>query len=150
VKTRMRRTWTTRTVLVGVLSMLAVGLLYPLGAVRAYAQLVQLPRVAVLDFENKSGFGGASIARAATDAVAGEYQKLRKFEVLARGEIEQQLRDLDLATPLDKTGFLRLGRALQTESLITGEVNAVTFVGNPKQAQVVLTVRVVDMRRANR
>jgi hypothetical protein len=145
VKTRMRRTWTTRTVLVGVLSMLAVGLLYPLGAVRAYAQLVQLPRVAVLDFENKSGFGGASIARAATDAVAGEYQKLRKFEVLARGEIEQQLRDLDLATPLDKTGFLRLGRALQTESLITGEVNAVTFVGNPKQAQVVLTVRVVDI-----
>jgi hypothetical protein len=144
VKTRMRRTWTTRTVLVGVLSMLAVGLLYPLGAVRAYAQLVQLPRVAVLDFENKSGYGGASIARAATDAVAGEYQKSRKFEVLARGEIEQQLRDLDLATPLDKTGFLRLGRALQTESLITGEVNAVTFVGNPKQAQVVLTVRVVD------
>lgn len=145
MKTRMRRTWTTRTTLLGALSMLAVGLLYPLGAVRAYAQLVQLPRVAVLDFENKSGFGGASIARAATDAVAGEYQKLRKFEVLARGEIEQQLRDLDLATPLDKTGFLRLGRALQTESLITGEVNAVTFVGNPKQAQVVLTVRVVDI-----
>jgi hypothetical protein len=145
VKTRMRRTWTTRTVLVGVLSMLAVGLLYPLGAVRAYAQLVQLPRVAVLDFENKSGFGGASIARAATDAVAGEYQKLRKFEVLARGEIEQQLRDLDLATPLDKTGFLRLGRALQVESIIAGEVSAVTFVGSPKQAQVVLTVRVVDI-----
>ena len=145
MKTRMRRTWTTRTVSLGVLSMLAVGLLYPLGAVRAYAQLVQLPRVAVLDFENKSGFGGASIARAATDAVAGEYQKSRKFEVLARGEIEQQLRDLDLSTPLDKTGFLRLGRALQTESLITGEVNAVTFVGNPKQAQVVITVRVIDI-----
>jgi hypothetical protein len=145
VKTRMRRTWTTRTALLGAASMLAVGLLYPLGAVRAYAQLVQLPRVAVLDFENKSGFGGASIARAATDAVAGEYQKSRKFEVLARGEIEQQLRDLDLSTPLDKTGFLRLGRALQTESLITGEVNAVTFVGNPKQAQVVLTVRVIDI-----
>jgi hypothetical protein len=145
VKTRMRRTWTTRAASLGVLSMLAVGLLYPLGAVRAYAQLVQLPRVAVLDFENKSGFGGASIARAATDAVAGEYQKLRKFEVLARGEIEQQLKDLDLATPLDKTGFLRLGRALQVESIITGEVSAVTFVGSPKQAQVVLTVRVVDI-----
>jgi hypothetical protein len=40
---------------------------------------------------------------------------------------------------------LRLGRALQTESLITGEVNAVTFVGNPKQAQVVITVRVIDI-----
>jgi hypothetical protein len=145
VKTRMRRTWTTRAVSLGALSMLAVGLLYPLGAARAYAQLVQLPRVAVLDFENKSGYGGASIARAATDAVAGEYQKSRKYEVLARGEIEQQLKDLDLALPLDKTGFLRLGRALQTESLITGEVNAVTFVGSPKQAQVVLTVRVIDI-----
>jgi hypothetical protein len=145
VKTRMRRTWTTRTASLGVLSMLAVGLLYPLGAARADAQLVQLPRVAVLDFENKSGYGGASIARAATDAVAGEYQKSRKYEVLARGEIEQQLKDLDLALPLDKIGFLRLGRALQTESLITGEVNAVTFVGSPKQAQVVLTVRVIDI-----
>ena len=145
MKTRMRRTWTTRAVSLGVLSMLAVGLLYPLGAVRAYAQLVQLPRVAVLDFENKSGYGGASIARAATDAVASEYQKSRKYEVLARGEIEQQLKDLDLALPLDKTGFLRLGRALQTESLITGEVNAVTFVGSPKQAQVVITVRVIDI-----
>lgn len=145
MKTRMRRTWTTRTAYLGVMSMLAVGLLYPLGAARAYAQLVQLPRIAVLDFANKSGYGGASIARAATDAVASEYQKSGKFEVLARGEVDQQLKDLDLALPLDRTGFLRLGRALQTESLITGEVNAVTFVGNPKQAQVVITVRVIDI-----
>lgn len=145
MKTRMRRTWTTRTAYLGVMSMLAVGLLYPLGAARAYAQLVQLPRIAVLDFENKSGYGGASIARAATDAVASEYQKSGKFEVLARGEVDQQLKDLDLALPLDRTGFLRLGRALQTESLITGEVNAVNFVGSPKQAQVVITVRVIDI-----
>ncbi len=145
MKTRMRRTWATRTAYLGVMSMLAVGLLFPSGAARAYAQLVQLPRIAVLDFENKSGYGGASIARAATDAVAGEYQKTGKYEVLARGEVEQQLKDLDLAPPLTKTGFLRLGRALQAESIITGEVSAVTFVGSPKQAQVVLTVRVIDI-----
>lgn len=145
MKTRMKRTWATRTAYLGVMSMLMVGLLYPLGAARAYAQLVQLPRIAVLDFENKSGYGGASIARAATDAVAGEYQKSGKYEVLARGEVEQQLKDLDLAPPLNKTGFLRLGRALQAESIITGEVNAVTFVGSPKQAQVVITVRVIDI-----
>jgi len=145
VKTRMRRTWATRTAYLGVVSMLVVGLLYPLGAARAYAQLVQLPRIAVLDFENKSGYGGASIARATTDAVASEYQKSGKYEVLARGEVEQQLKDLDLAPPLTKTGYLRLGRALQAESIITGEVNAVTFVGSPKQAQVVITVRVIDI-----
>jgi len=145
VKARMRRTWSKRTALVGVVSMLAVSILYPLGAARAYAQLIQLPRIAVLDFENKSGYGGASIARAATDAVASEFQKLRKYEVLARGEVEQQLKDLDLTPPLDRTGFLRLGRALQVESIITGEVNAVTFVGSPKQAQVVITVRVIDV-----
>ncbi|OYT71802.1 MAG: hypothetical protein CFK48_03885 [Armatimonadetes bacterium CP1_7O] len=141
----MRRTWATRTAYLGAVSTLVVGLLYPLGAARAYAQLVQLPRIAVLDFENKSGYGGASIARAATDAVASEYQKSGKYEVLARGEVEQQLKDLDLAPPLTKTGYLRLGRALQTESIITGEVNAVTFVGSPKQAQVVITVRVIDI-----
>ncbi len=145
MKARMRRTWSKRTALVGVVSMLAVSILYPLGAARAYAQLIQLPRIAVLDFENKSGYGGASIARAATDAVASEFQKLRKYEVLARGEVEQQLKDLDLTPPLDRTGFLRLGRALQVESIITGEVNAVTFVGSPKQAQVVITVRVIDV-----
>ncbi|MCS7273416.1 MAG: CsgG/HfaB family protein [Fimbriimonadales bacterium] len=146
MKAGTKRIWTTRTTWLGVLSTIAISVLYPYSAARALAQqLVQLPRIAVLDFENKSGYGGASIARAATDAVAGEFQKLRKYEVLARGEVEQQLKDLDLAPPLDRTGFLRLGRALQVESIVTGEVNVVNFVGSPKQAQVVLTVRVIDV-----
>ncbi len=145
MKTRMKRIWATRTVTVGVISMMAFGVLYPLGAARAYAQQITLPRIAVIDFQNKSGVGGQSIARAATDAVASEFQKTGKYEVLARGEVEQQLKDLELAPPLDRIGFLRLGRALQTESLIAGEVNAITFVGSPKQAQVTLSVRVIDI-----
>ena len=145
MKTRMKRIWATRTVTVGVISMMAFGVLYPLGAARAYAQQITLPRIAVIDFQNKSGVGGQSIARAATDAIASEFQKTGKYEVLARGEVEQQLKDLELAPPLDRIGFLRLGRALQTESLIAGEVNAITFVGSPKQAQVTLSVRVIDI-----
>lgn len=145
MKTRMKRIWATRTVTVGVISMMAFGVLYPLGAARAYAQQITLPRIAVIDFQNKSGVGGQSIVRAATDAIASEFQKTGKYEVLARGEVEQQLKDLELAPPLDRIGFLRLGRALQTESLIAGEVNAITFVGSPKQAQVTLSVRVIDI-----
>lgn len=141
----MKRTWATRTSWIGAVSMIVVGFLYPLGAVRSEAQLVQLPRIAVVEFTNKSGYGGAGIARSATDATASEFQKTGKYEVLARGEIEQQLKDLDLSPPLDRTGFLRLGRALQTESIVSGEINAVTFTGNPKQAEVTLTVRVIDM-----
>lgn len=145
MKTRMKRIWATRTVTVGVVSMMAFGVLYPLGMARAYAQQIALPRIAVIDFQNKSGVGGVSIARAATDAVASEFQKTGKYEVLARGEVEQQLKDLELVPPLDRVGYLRLGRALQTESIIAGEVSAVTFVGSPKQALVTLSVRVIDI-----
>ncbi len=145
MKARIRRTWATRTSWIGVVSMMTFGILYPLGAVRTEAQLVQLPRIAVVDFINKSGYGGVGIARSATDAVASEFQKTGKYEVLARGEIEQQLRDLDLMFPLDRTGFLRLGRALQTESIVAGEVNAVTFTGSPKQAEVTISIRVIDI-----
>lgn len=125
--------------------MLLMWLLAPFGMPPAQAQLVQLPRIAVIDFQNKSGYGGASIARAATDAIASEYQKTGRYEVLARGEIEQQLKDLDLAPPLSKTGYLRLGRALQLESIVAGDVEAITFTGSPKQAQVTLTVKVIDV-----
>ncbi len=145
MKTRRRRIWAKRWSLVGVVSMLLMWLLTPFGIPPARAQLVQLPRIAVIDFQNKSGYGGASIARAATDAVASEFQKTGRYEVLARGEIEQQLKDLDLAPPLSKTGYLRLGRALQLESIVAGDVEAVTFTGSPKQAQVTLTVKVIDV-----
>jgi hypothetical protein len=129
----------------GVVSMLLIWLLQPMGMRTVQAQIVQLPRIAVIDFQNNSGYGGGSIARAATDAVAGEFQKTGRYEVLARGEIEQQLKDLDLAPPLNKTGYLRLGRALQLESIVAGTVEAITFVGSPKQAQVTLTVKLIDI-----
>ncbi|GBC92755.1 hypothetical protein HRbin15_01232 [bacterium HR15] len=145
MRTRKRRIWATRWSMVGVASMLLVWLLQPLSMLTAQTQVVQLPRIAVIDFQNKSGYGGGSIARAATDAVAGEFQKTGRYEVLARGEIEQQLKDLDLSPPLSKTGYLRLGRALQLESIVAGDVEAITFVGSPKQAQVTLTVKVIDI-----
>ncbi len=145
MRTRRRRIWAKRWSLAGVASMLLMWLLAPFGMPPAQAQLVQLPRIAVIDFQNKSGYGGASIARAATDAIASEYQKTGRYEVLARGEIEQQLKDLDLAPPLSKTGYLRLGRALQLESIVAGDVEAITFTGSPKQAQVTLTVKVIDV-----
>ncbi|MCS7065553.1 MAG: CsgG/HfaB family protein, partial [Fimbriimonadales bacterium] len=145
MKTRKRRIWATRWSMTGVASMLLVWLVQPLSMRTAQGQIVQLPRLAVVDFHNKSGYGGGGIARAATDAVAGEFQKTGRYEVLTRGEIEQQLKDLDLAPPLGKTGSLRLGRALQLESIVVGDVEAITFVGSPKQAQVTLSVRVIDI-----
>jgi hypothetical protein len=120
VRRRKQQIRAKRWSMVGAVSMLLVWLLQPLSVLTAQAQLVTLPRIAVIDFQNKSGYGGASIARAATDAVAGEFQKTGRYEVLARGEVEQQLKDLDLAPPLSKTGYLRLGRALQLESIVAG------------------------------
>jgi curli biogenesis system outer membrane secretion channel CsgG len=145
VRRRKQQIRAKRWSMVGAVSMLLVWLLQPLSVLTAQAQLVTLPRIAVIDFQNKSGYGGASIARAATDAVAGEFQKTGRYEVLARGEVEQQLKDLDLAPPLSKTGYLRLGRALQLESIVAGDIEAITFTGSPKQAQVTMTVKVIDI-----
>ena len=131
--------------MVGAVSMLLLWLLQPISVLTAQTQLRALPRIAVVDFQNKSGYGGGGIARAATDAVASEFQKTGRYEVMARGEVEQQLKDLDLAPPLSKTGFLRLGRALQLESIVAGDIEAITFAGSPKQAQVTLTVKVIDI-----
>ena len=145
MRIRTRQIRAKRWSMVGAVSMLLVWLLQPVSVLIAQAQLVTLPRIAVIDFQNKSGYGGGSLARAATDAVAGEFQKTGRYEVLARGEVEQQLKDLDLAPPLSKTGYLRLGRALQLESIVVGDIEAITFTGSPKQAQVTLTVKVIDI-----
>ncbi len=145
MRTRNRQIRTKRWSMVGAVSMLLVWLLQPISVLMAQTQLRALPRIAVVDFQNKSGYGGGGIARTATDAVASEFQKTGRYEVMARGEVEQQLKDLDLAPPLSKTGFLRLGRALQLESIVAGDIEAITFTGSPKQAQVTLTVKVIDI-----
>lgn len=137
--------WIRASSLAAAGSLLLLPLLQPLSWTLYAQQFVeQLPRIAVIDFQNQSGYGGEALARTATDAVATEYQKSGRYTVLPRNEVEQQLKELDLTPPLNRLGYLRLGRALGIESIVTGEVKAVNFEGQPKQATVVLAVRVVD------
>ena len=55
----------------------------------------------VLDFENRSGMMGEQLSRLATDAVAVELASSARFEVLRREEVNKQIRELGLRSPLD-------------------------------------------------
>lgn len=135
--------WVRYLSLAAVWSLLATPLLQPL-TIASHAQIDEAPRVAVLDFQNQSAYGGNALARAASDAVTSELRKSGRYNVLSRQDVDQQLKELDLSPPLDRIGYLRLAQALQVQSIFVGSVRAVTLGGPSKQAQVVLEVRVVD------
>lgn len=144
VKTWKKRVnWVRNLSLAAVGSLLMTPLLQPL-TLAAHAQIEEAPRVAVLDFQNQSAYGGHALARAASDAVTSELRKSGRYNVLSRQDVDQQLKELDLTPPLDRIGYLRLAQALQVQSIFVGSVRAVTLGGTSKQAQVVLEVRVID------
>ncbi|MCW5933853.1 MAG: hypothetical protein KIT45_06040 [Fimbriimonadia bacterium] len=142
MKTWRKANWVRRWSMAAAVCTVLTPLLYPFSA--AHAQSLELPRVAVLDFQNESGYGGNALARAASDSIASELSKSGRYEVLSRNEVDQQLKELDLVAPLDKVGYLRLAQALQVQSIFAGSVKVVTFDGSPKQANLALSVRVVD------
>jgi TolB-like protein len=144
VKTWKKRVnWVRNMSLAAVWSLLVTPLLQPL-TIASYAQIEESPRVAVLDFQNQSAYGGNALARAASDAVTSELRKSGRYNVLSRQDVDQQLKELDLTPPLDRIGYLRMAQALQVQSIFVGSVRAVTLGGASKQAQVVLEVRVID------
>jgi hypothetical protein len=113
----------------------------------AKAQVLQRssqPLWTVLDFENHSGYGGPEVGRSASDAFVVELGKSNKYQVLSRAETEAGLASLGETPPLDVVGAQKLGRALQTDAVATGEVAAIQFSKSPRQATVSVIVRVVD------
>jgi hypothetical protein len=107
-------------------------------------QAVRNPLLAVLDFSNDTGYGGPDVGRTAADALVNELSASGKYDVLSRTEVSQGLDDLGLTPPLDAIDLQRLGNKLQADSLVTGEVLAISRTKGGSQVQAVVVVRVTD------
>lgn len=136
--------------------LLSVALVWPAllgllagGAPQARAQTLTRsaePLWGVLDFENRSGYGGPEVGRIASDAFVVELGKSNKYEVLSRQETQKGLADTGQTPPLDVVGVQKLGRALGADAVATGEVAAISFTKNPRQATASVIIRVTDTK----
>lgn len=142
---RLKQHWSARPIswLLSV-AMIWPLLLFVLSSVPVQAQTNGTPTWAVLDFENRSGYGGAEVGRTASDAFVVELGKSNKYEVLSRQETEKGIADTGLTPPLDAIGLQRLGRGLGVPAVATGEVAAVSFSRSPRQATASVIIRVID------
>lgn len=123
---------------------LLVGLLFG----RAEAQFrTSTSQWAVLDFVNKAPIGGPALAGAATDAVATLLAGTNRFNIVGRETVERIYKELDMTPPITRDlDILRVGQALDSEVVITGEIQdaRVNKSANGKSADVVLVVRGID------
>ncbi len=142
---RLKQHWSARPIswLLSV-AMIWPLLLFVLSTVPVQAQTNGTPTWAVLDFENRSGYGGAEVGRTASDAFVVELGKSNKYEVLSRQETQKGIADIGLTAPLDAIGLQRLGRGLGVPAVATGEVAAVSFSRSPRQATASVIIRVID------
>ena len=102
------------------------------------------PSWAVLDFENHSGYGSDEVGRLTSDAFVLELGKSGKYNVTPRQDTVQGLQNLGLTLPLDVIGIQKFGRDRSVDAVATGEVAAVSFSNNPRQATVSVVIRVID------
>lgn len=106
----------------------------------------RLPTWAILDFANHSGYGGSEMGRLASDAFQVELGKVNKYEIIPRQDVQLGLSSLGLTAISNLDTIQRLGRSLNADAVVTGEVASVAFTNNPRRAKVGLVIRVVDTR----
>lgn len=143
-----RRSWTCRQVarLLSLVFMTPLATLaMPLPAHAAGSTIAGSIPVAVVDFHNDSRFGGTMLGRRAADAVAVALSLTDRFDVAKRSDVENQLAALGLNPPLDAVALMKLGSALQEDSIISGRVLSASVTANPRQAKVTLAVEMRDV-----
>lgn len=104
-----------------------------------------IPSVIVLDFDNLSGYGGALLGKAASAAVAQAMDDLGKWDIVRSDVVANTLRQQGLSLPLDVTGMMKLGRALEADAVVTGKVFYLRITDSPRQAEVGLRVEMRDV-----
>lgn len=83
--------------------------------------------VAVVDFVNKSGFGGDGLGRSAADALVLGMDESKRFDPLKRAEVDQAMSRLGFTIPMDQAAQSRLGRQLEVPDVASGTINEVHF-----------------------
>ncbi len=91
------------------------------------------PRVAVVDFENKSSYGDSDLGRGAADILTTELVKVGKFDMYEREQLDSVLSEQDLGATdrIDPATAAQIGKVIGINYIITG---AVTEYGNSESS----------------
>ena len=110
----------------GKLSLLLFVVLLSIGSI-AWAK----PRVAIMDFDNRSQAGGYSVGRGASDMLSTELVKKNTFSVMERDRLSAILKEQNLGASgnVDPTTAAKIGKLIGVEYIVTG---AVTEYGESK------------------
>ncbi len=82
------------------------------------------PRLAVMDFENKSQYGGWRVGHGASDMLSTELVKTGKFSMMERDRISAVLKEQNLGASglLDPRTAVKIGKLIGVEYIVTGAV----------------------------
>jgi curli biogenesis system outer membrane secretion channel CsgG len=90
----------------------------------ASAPVLAKTRIAVMDFDNKTPHGGWRIGHGASDMLATELVKLKKYSVIERDKLASILKEQDLGASgrIDPTTAVKIGKVLGVDYIVTGSV----------------------------
>ena len=82
------------------------------------------PRVAVMDFENKTQYGGWRIGNGAADILTTELVKVGKFDMFERKNLQNVIKEQDWGASgrMDPSTAARIGKIIGVNYIITGAV----------------------------
>jgi hypothetical protein len=102
--------------------------------------------VAVVPFENLSGYRPETFGEEAGDAVAVELRDRLGLDVVPKAEVSLMMRDLGLDLPLTDGELVRLATELELELVVTGQVRGARVLRGPEgpYGEVELAVRLFD------
>jgi curli biogenesis system outer membrane secretion channel CsgG len=88
------------------------------------APVLAKTRIAVMDFDNKTPHGGWRIGRGASDMLATELVKLKKYSVIERDKLASILKEQDLGASgrIDPATAVKIGKVLGVDYIVTGSV----------------------------
>ncbi|MBW2200880.1 MAG: hypothetical protein JRF71_08585, partial [Deltaproteobacteria bacterium] len=82
------------------------------------------PRVAVMDFDNKTPHGGWRVGRGAADILTTELTKMGKFDMFERGQLQSVIKEQDLGASgrIDPSSAAKIGKIIGVSYIVTGAV----------------------------
>ena len=82
------------------------------------------PRLAVMDFDNKSQWGGYQLGQGAADVLTTELVKLGKFDIYEREQLKSIMQEQDLGASgrVDASTAAKIGKIIGVNYIITGAV----------------------------
>ncbi|MGD0110340.1 MAG: hypothetical protein ABSD48_00565 [Armatimonadota bacterium] len=99
--------------------------------------------IAVVPFENVSGYHPETFGQESSDAVATELRDRLNLDVLPKADVELWLRDLGYKPPFSDVELARLATELEVPSVVTGQVRSARIVENRGERYVEITLAIL-------